>query len=337
MSYQSNTTVQAIAKRLLADDVRRMFLTAHAKPDGDALGSVIALARALEILGKQVERRFIPPVPRNLTFLADRAPLVLHEGKAAQHIDEPDAIVVLDTGAWSQLENLRDWLEPRHDKITVIDHHLHGDDVGKWSFVDAEAAAACELVAQLIDALGVDYDDLIGQALYLGIASDTGWFRFSNTTSRTHELAARLQREGIDHADVYMRSEQADRPQKLALMSRALNSLQLIADGKAAVMTLRRTDFQETGAGDDETERFIDIPQLVGQVKVVALIVEQDGRVRLSLRSKPAGEGAVDVNKLASQFGGGGHARAAGAKSDQPVDDVTRRVVEAIERALGDD
>ncbi len=335
MNDPTHTTLERVAGRLAADEVKRVLLTGHAKPDGDALGAVIALGRALEVRGKRVERRLLPPLPRNLKFLADRVDLTLHEGAAARRIEEPDAIVVLDTCAWSQLEGLSDWLKPRHDKTIVVDHHLHGDDVGHMKHVDAAAAAVCEPVAHLIDALGVEYDALIGEALYLGIASDTGWFRFSNTRPQTHELAARLQRGGVNHARIYMFSEQADRPEKLGLLARALASMKLIADGQAALMTLRRVDFEETGARDDETERFVDIPQIAESIRVVGLIVEQNGRSRVSLRSKPEGACAIDVNALASTLGGGGHARAAGAKTDRTVDEVVDHLTQQIERACG--
>jgi len=336
MKNPSNVTLDEIAARLSANEVQRVLLTGHAKPDGDALGAGIALGRALESIGKQVERRFIPPIPGNLRFLAEQVAITLHEGKAAEAIDEPDVVVVMDTSAWSQLENLHEWLAARHAKTIVIDHHLHGDDVGAMTYVDSRAAAVCEPVATLIDALGVAWDELIGEALYLGIASDTGWFRFSNTRSQTHELAARLHRTGVDHGRIYAESEQSDRPEKLALLARALQSLRLVADGRGAVMVLRRRDFEQTGARDDETERFVDIPQLVGQIRAVALVVEQNGRTRVSLRSKPEDAQAIDVNTLASALGGGGHARAAGAKLDEPVDAVVEKVVVALERACGD-
>lgn len=330
-TYASNTTLNRIAARLA--EAQRVLLTTHAKPDGDALGAVAALGRALELKGKTVERRIIPPVPPALAGVFNGTKLVTHNGPDAA-VGDFDAVVVVDTGAWSQLDALRPWLETQHDKAIVIDHHLHGDDVGAAKFIDATAAAACEIVADLIDEMGVAHDALIRDALFVGIASDTGWFRFSNCSPRTHELAARLQSEGVDHAALYAATEQGERPQKLQLMVRALDSLRMVADSRAAVMCLRLKDFAETGARPDETERFVDIPQVVGDVQVVALVVEQaEGPTRVSLRSKP-GDGAVDVNALARRFGGGGHARAAGAKIAQPIDGAVDAVVSGIEDAF---
>lgn len=329
--YQSNTTLAAIAERLR--EVDSVLITTHSKPDGDALGSLVALGRAMQLLGKSVERRVLPPLPPMLAFLAGEAPLTVHEGEALKRIPEPDAVVVVDTGAWSQLSDLRAWLEPRRAKTIVVDHHLHGDDVGALRFIDAGAAAAAEPIAALIDELGVGFDPTIGNGLFVGIASDTGWFRFSNTGPQTHRLAARLQELGVDHAALYRRLEQAERPQKLALLQRAMNNLELVAGGRAAVITLRAEDFNASGARDDETERLIDLPQMVGDVEIVALLVEADNGTRMSLRSKPGPE-APNVNELARGFGGGGHARAAGAKSDEQIESLLPKVVDAIEGAI---
>ena len=330
--YESNATLEQIADRLKS--VESVLITTHAKPDGDALGSTVALALALEALGKTVEARVMPPVPSSLSFLTDLHPVTVHEGQAAQHINPPDCVVVVDTGAWSQLDPLHDWLAGQHDQAIVIDHHLHGDDVAATQFIDATAAAACEIVADLIDHLGVDITPSIATALFTGVATDTGWFRFSNTTPHTHEVAAKLKRAGVDHTAVYACTEQGERPEKLQLLRRALRSMELIADGHAAVMTLTPDDFADTGARPDETERFVDIPQMVHAVQIVALVVGQDdGKTRLSLRSKPSDD-AVDVNELARRFGGGGHARAAGAKIDRPVSQVAAELIEQIENHL---
>ncbi len=329
MKYESNCTIDQIAEML--QQAASVLITTHLKPDGDALGSLVAMGAALERMGKTVQRWVMPPVPDNLSLLRDDVALT-EIGEAGPPADagEPDRIVVLDTGSWSQLEPLCGYLEPRYDRIIVIDHHLRGDDLSALRYVDSTAAACCEIAAALIDQLPVEPDALIRRALFVGLASDTGWFRFSNTTAQTHELAARLLRAGVDHAELYAQLEQGERPEKLRLLIRALDSLQLCNGGKAAVMTLRSSDFADTGAMPEETERFVDVPQAVRDVRVVALVTEQDdGPVRLSLRSKP-GPGAINVSQLAQQFGGGGHARAAGAKVDGTLETVRERVIAAL-------
>ncbi len=325
----SNTTLSAIARDL--DDGDAFVVTTHAKPDGDALGSAIALRHALQLKNKHAELWLMPPLYQAHRALLQDVPYRMH-GERSDPFPafEPDRVVVTDTGAWSQLEPMRVWLAPRWSKNIIVDHHLRADEVAAQRHIDATAAASCEIVADLIDALGVDFDRCIATALYMGIASDTGWFRFSNTRAETHELAARLLRCGVDHGDLYSRLEQGERPEKLRLVLRALDSLRLVKDGTAAIMTLRASDFADTGAVPAETERLVDLPQIVRDVQIVVLLTEENGATRLSFRSKP-GNTAIDVNQLAKRFGGGGHARAAGAKVQEPVEMVTERLIRAIE------
>ncbi len=329
--YVSNTTLTSLAD--VVGGASRIMVTSHAKPDGDAVGSVVALTCALRNLGKTVTPLFMPPINNSLhVILRNVDPVVYDPNENMCLPDDFDLIIVCDTGAWSQLEPLRDYLADKYERTIILDHHQHGDDVGAAKYIDKDAAAACEVVAEFVDELNVNFDKNICEALYVGVATDTGWFRFSNARPFTHELAARLIRGGVDHAVLYKQLEQAERPQKLKLLVRAMQSVEIIADGKAVVMTLRVRDFVETGAWPEETERLVDIPQIVNDVEVVVLITEQsEGPTRMSFRSKP-GSSPVNVSDLAQRFGGGGHEKAAGAKLDLPVDDVRERVIEEIQR-----
>lgn len=338
----------------------------HAKPDGDAMGSVVSTVAACRSLGVPAQGVLIPPVPSSLLpFIEDLPVRVLAEGDA---VPDADLYVIVDTGAYSQIgPAARAAVDRQLQRTLILDHHLSGDIPAAHKHVQGDAAACAEVIAELLDHLadkpGLHSDDrrtgrigtratdwqnplytpVVRRALFAGIASDTGWFRFSNTRPRTHELAARLIRMGVDHADLYARLEQTERREKLQLLIRALDSLELLADGRVAIMTLRAHDFADTGALIEETERFVDVPQIVETVQVVVLITEPPpsltewsngtpaaGQTRLSFRSKP-GPDAVNVARLAEQFGGGGHARAAGAKLDTPVPVVQARVREAVQ------
>lgn len=340
--YTSNIDLSEAAKliRRAGDNV---LVTTHVKPDGDAFGSVVALVAAMRQLGQQASGCLMPPVLGNLMRLSGAQLIQVHDD--AQPLPEPSLVIVLDSGAWSQLMPLREQLERWTDRMLIIDHHTSGDVPATWRYVDTAAAACCEIVAELIDQMAGNGDELISnptiaQALFVGLASDTGWFRFSNTRPQTHELAARLLRDGVDHAELYRVLEQMERPEKLALLIRAVDSLQLLANGRAAVMTLCAADFRETGALSEETERLVDIPQMVASVQAVVLITEppDDANgdappIRMSFRSKP-GPDAIDVAELARQFGGGGHARAAGAKVAAPLQQVVQQVGEALSAAV---
>lgn len=351
--YRSNIDLSQAAD-LLNQPCGRVLITTHAKPDGDAFGGVVAMTAALRAVGRQVQALLVAPVPASFKTLHGWSWMTEYSDDLT--IPTPDLVVVLDTGAWSQLEPVRAIIEPWMDRTLIVDHHLGGDAPARYKYIDAKAAACCEIVAQLLDQMQRPFDDTIREALFVGLASDTGWFRFSNTRPQTHELAARLQNEGVDHAALYQQLEQTDRPEKLALLIRALDSLELVASGRAAIMSLRASDFAETGAVLEETERFVDIPQSVADVQVVALVTEPPGcdaywresdqpdpqerrsanrcATRISFRSKP-GEDAVNVANLAKLFGGGGHARAAGAKADIPLDQLLPKLRQTLEEALG--
>ncbi len=333
-SYQSNLDFEAAANMLR--QAKRVVIATHAKPDGDAFGSVIALSETLTRGGAEVTSLFMPPIPPGLALISGDYPLALFEDED-QPLPEADLYVVVDTGAWSQVHPLRKQLEPCLHRTLIIDHHLNGDIPAAYRLIDGQAAACCELIAQLVtelDSTALE-DRLVADSLYLGIATDTGWFRFSNTRPQTHELAAKLIAAGVDHAALYERTEQTERPQKLKLMIRALDSLELLGNDQAAIMVLKKEDFEQTDALSEETERFVDLPQMVSTVQVVVLISEtlNGGSVRVSFRSKP-GPNAINVAAIAQQFGGGGHARAAGLKMDLPVDDVALQIKQAVQAAV---
>jgi len=348
--YQSNIDIKSVEQKIR--QAHRIGIVTHSKPDGDAFGSVVAMAAALSGLGHQIYAWFIPPVPAIFDDLKGRS--LVEVFNPSLPLPELDLLIIVDTGAWSQVSPMREVLSDFMDRALIIDHHLGGDMPATWRYVDHHAAACCEIVAELIECFqSVSPEPLnlftpvVCEALFAGIVSDTGWFRFSNTREQTHLLAAKLIQQGVDQAQMYLQLEQRARPEKLALQIRALESLQWHADGRIALMVLRASDFIETGALLEETERFVDMPQSVESVEVVVLITQtppnrKNGKpvsgdqgqvIRLSFRSK-AGIHAVDVARLAANFGGGGHARAAGAKVKESVDQVIKKVAEATIAAV---
>lgn len=339
--YTANLTLERAADLLQKTDGPITVLT-HSKPDGDAAGSLVALVTALNSIGKQATGLLVPPIAMSLDFLAQSPGISVVETAVALPATT-ERLVIVDTGAYSQLGPMADSVRPLLDRTLILDHHLSGDVPAADRYIDSTAAAAAEIIARLNGILlngqtiGTQAQSTINEALFTGIASDTGWFRFSNVTPQTHRLAADLIAAGVDHAELYARLEQAERPEKLKLLIRAVDSLELLADARAAVMTLRAQDFIESGARPEETERLIDIPQQVGSVQVIALIseaqTERGPQTRVSFRSKPLAH-AVNVADLAAQFGGGGHARAAGAKLDEPIDTARPRIIEALTQAV---
>ena len=342
-TWITNTTLDDIAADLRG--VSTVALLTHEKPDGDAVGSTLALARALERIGVDAtpiyvggwSARFDPIVG------ATRALRLSDTPDLATLPESPDRIVIADTGSWSQLAKVRPWLEPRSERAIVIDHHLHGDaGVAPRRHIDTGVAAVCESVATLCRRLlCVDRADelpsMIAEPLYLGLATDTGWFRHSNVTPGALRLAADLLDAGADHARLYRITEQSDSPCRLRLIGRALASLELVADDAGAVIALSRADLHDCCATGEETGGLTDMLLAVASVRVAACLTEvSDTRTKVSFRSK-TGDGdfiTVDVNRVARTLGGGGHAQAAGARLDLSLGDARARVVAAITDAV---
>lgn len=353
--WSSNTDVASLASWL--SHASPVVLLTHQKPDGDALGSTLALARALKLVARDgpagsasVLPFYVGPLPRwgREVIGATKFKCVEPSASSEQENGSPEGlpeevgrIVVLDTGTWSQLAGVRGWLRGRRESVAVIDHHLHGDaDVGSRLIVDTSAAAVCEPVAMLCcELLGVEASELpedVATPLYLGLATDTGWFRHSNVTPRVFRLAASLLEAGVDHSGLYSMVEQRDHPGRLRLLGRALAGLELLVDGRLGMMTMSVSDFTESGALPGDSGGFGDAALGAERVMVSAVLTEVDKReaggkvlTKVSLRSK-ACEGSADVNQVAMRLGGGGHARAAGARVEAGLEETKRMVEEAV-------
>ena len=315
---------------------RRVLITTHARPDGDALGTSAAMALALRRQKIESDILLFNRLPRKYAFLFNDNKLTYHDVEAgwpqSYSLNAFDALLVVDTGTWSQLpglkEQLNGWTRPR----LVLDHHLTQEDWADVKLVDTKAAAAGEIAANLLERWKVPIDKSIATALFVAIASDTGWFQFSNTRPATLRLAADLIEAGVNTDAMYQHLYQNERAERVALQSRAQQSLELLEDGRLAVMCVQKKDFEETGAKPEDTENLINIPLQIRTVEVSILLIEppEDSPIRVSLRSK----GQVDVARFAEQFGGGGHARASGLKIPGSLQEAHDRVAEAMAMAM---
>jgi bifunctional oligoribonuclease and PAP phosphatase NrnA len=273
-----------------------------------------------------------------LSRMPDKYAFIFHDHKidhcnletdcASLNFADFDALLVVDTGTWSQLPNLKDRLSALKGPKLVLDHHLTQENWADIKLVDPTAAAAGEIVAELLKHWQIPFDPAIATALFLAIASDTGWFQFSNTRPHTMRLAADLMESGAQTERIYRLIYQNERIQRLELQTLAQKSLELFKDNRLAVMTLRRSDFQASGADMTDTENLINIPLQVQSVEVAMLIVEptDSSPIRISLRSK----NSLDVARFAEQFGGGGHARAAGLKIPGPLEEIRQKIVQSL-------
>jgi len=321
---------QEILDVLLA--CRRVLITTHVRPDGDALGTVCATVMGLRQRKVDCDVLLLSHLPTKYAFLfADnQIPHIdVEAGWPADFSLQPyDALLVMDTGTWSQLPGLQRYVEGFKKPMLVVDHHLTQESWATHKLVDTQAAAAGEIAAELLRRDNIPLTPAIAGALFVAIATDTGWFQFSNTRPHTLRLAADLIEAGADTQGIYRQLYQNERHHRVLLQTRAQQSLELLQDGKLAVMRLTRDDFAQTGAHVPDTENLINIPLQIKTVEVSLMFVEPPDHspIRVSLRSKTR----VDVARFAEQFGGGGHARAAGLKLPGPLAEVETKVVQAM-------
>ncbi len=307
----------------------RFLLTSHINPDGDAVGSALGLTRILKRLGKGA-----------LVWQRDEAPKIYQSLAGSQHVhigEEPpkgfpqtfDRAVVLECpkldrcGLSEQLKQL---------PILNIDHHLGNEHYGVVNWVDTGAPSLGEMIYRLAQGLMVDLDAQTATALYLTLVTDTGGFRFANSTPKAFEAAAALVAEGARPELVSEWIYDSQPASTIRLLGEMLRSLELHADGRVATVVVTREMFLRAGASRSDTESLIDYPRSIAGVQAVALLRQVDGaKYKVSLRSR----GDVDVEKIARLHGGGGHRNASGflADGDSP-EELRLRVVSDLAAAL---
>lgn len=339
--YETTTSLAEIAALLKGVDAGATIgIATHMKPDGDAIGSTLAVARALRQIGKRVTLLYMGGPPRWIETMATRAERTTFEEDGLPD-PEPAVWLILDTGSWSQLEQLTPALTGRGSATIIIDHHLQGDAViADRRHVDKNAAAAAQPAAELCRLLlglrsCTELPVEIAEPLFLGLATDTGWFRHSNTKPETLRLAADLIGAGANHSRLYAMVEQSDTVGRLRLIAKALGSLELFDNDRVALMKLSLADFEQAGASHGDTGGLADMALVIQSVRVSAVITEQAVKAgapplaKISMRSKE-GPNAVDVNEICGKLGGGGHARASGARMTLTLEQTRSRVLEAI-------
>ncbi len=306
----------------------RFVITSHVRPDADAIGSEIGLATFLQNRGKQV--RIVNPsqTPNHLQFL-DPNGLIQKIGTdvSIESCCDTDVHIIVDTSAWQQLQEVGTALKQTQARKVVIDHHLSSDDLGAAEFKDITAAAAGVLVTELIEASGDSFTPVQATALFAAIATDTGWFRFSNSDSRTFNTAARLVDRGVEPNTLYRVLYERSSLARLKLQAIALNRVSLACHGQLAHTYVTQKDFAETGAHPSDTEDLVNICLSIDGVESAFILVEQpEGQAKGSLRSRSR----ISVAAVAEQFGGGGHRQAAGTMLPGPLLEAQAKLLDAF-------
>ena len=315
-------------------DSDRLLLTTHENPDGDALGSLLAMHRLLEQLGKDSLMYMSPdefPLPweyRGFTFDG----LV---GAPPEDVAER-TIVFLDCGNIDRMPV--DFLQAEGLHILNIDHHHDNTRFGTVNLVMPEASSTAEIVWRLSKDMGAEITPGIADALYVGLITDTGRFMYENTSAESHRMAAELIEAGVRPHQVYRRLWEDLPFRRLQILQRALASVERFDGGTMTLSHLTKQDYAETGALETDSEGVVDQIRAVEGTKIAVLVREllaadRDGMRKVSLR---ATDGSVDVSRIAREFGGGGHPQAAGFSTSLPFGELVERLRSYVGEQLGD-
>lgn len=318
-----NKTYKEIAEVL--DKAQKILIYSHVSPDGDALGSSVALCRALRLRGKEAFVLVDEELPLNLAFLDNG-----YCTEDQEVIENPELSICVDCGDVTRFPD-REKKFIQAPVSVCIDHHHTTKQFCDYNYIDPNASATGELIFDLLKEMGTEPDTEIGEAIFAAITTDTGNFQYSNTTRRAFEIMAELCDWGVDMNKVSVEIYENIRIERKIIESMAFSTLQLICGGKAAIAFVTEKMIEESGAFSEETENVIKMLRSITGVEYAAFLKEKGPEtVRLSLRAKSFGDVAV----IAEKFGGGGHIKAAGATISMPIEKAVEAVICELEKAI---
>ncbi|MEO8216802.1 MAG: bifunctional oligoribonuclease/PAP phosphatase NrnA [Acidobacteriota bacterium] len=312
----ADAAAREVAQRIL--DGRRFLITSHRNPDGDALGSSLALQGLARKLGKEatvIVRDFFSGPLHSIpgaegVIVTDRLP--------TDYPQNYDAMFTMECP-----EHERTGFPVLPGPVVNIDHHLGNTMYGEINYLDLEAPSVGEMVMRVNGTLGVPLDPDIATAIYVSLATDTGFFRYTNTTLRAFEAATTLVRAGADPGKISLLINESQSPASMKLLGLCLNSMEFFSGAKIAAIELPRRFFSESGATPEDTEGIVNYGRTIDGVLVSVLLKEVEGGSRVSMRAKPD----VDVQAVAAIFGGGGHKAASGCFVPLPIDEAKKKLL----------
>ena len=322
-------TISEISKVILNSN--KIGLTFHASPDGDAIGSTLGLLNGLRYMGKEAYIISKEVIQDYLSFLPFSEEI---NGETQEPLPETDLVIVLDCG---NVERICANLENYNNDIMNIDHHISNDMYGKYNYVDSNASATSEIVFELLSKMKFEFDSdneklkEIAMSLYTAIVTDTGSFRHSNVTVRTHNITAKLIGCGINNS--YIHNELfGNKPlNKLKLTGEAINNLEVYFDGKVSFVELSLETLEKYDMLNGDTSDIINMILNVEGVEAAVVTKETEDGVKASLRSK----NDFDVRKIAETFGGGGHIKASGLKiMNVSLEEAKEKILDAIGKEI---
>lgn len=323
---QTNIDLEAMAEKLLACD--NFVISGHVSPDGDCLGSALALAYALRQKGKTVTCLLVSddPVDKNLRFLPGVDQLV----PASQFAGNADTFVGVDVPMRGRLGEYVPAILDRCSTSFTIDHHAVDTPMCQWVYVDPDSSSTTLLIWELAKYLGADRSGVIAEACYAGLVTDTGRFQYQNTTPLAFKAAAEMLEAGVDPAKVSCQLFQSRTLPSIELEARAVHRMQMLHGSQVAISWLTREDFEELNAIKADAEPVIDKLRSIDGVSVACILREQEDCIRGSLRAKDN----TDVSAIARKVNGGGHKAAAGFTLYTSLEEAKATMIQLLEEAV---
>ncbi len=305
------------------------LLSCHILPEGDAIGSMLAMESLLRKLGKKTTVVCADEFPTRLSILSSRKWKRVNQVKEAASSFQ--ALVTTDCPTLQRIGAVQDLITP-DTVIFNIDHHISNDYFGNYNYVRPNASACGEVVYEIFKKMKVPISKEDAKNIYVAITTDTGSFKYANTTVNCHRVASDLIGVGIDIDKINDSIYSTYSLNKIQLYSRLLSRVRTIAKGQIAWVEMRRSDLKQSGATDEDAEGFIDFLKYIKEVKVAFFMIEMPGNrhIRVSFRSK----GNIDVNEIATYFHGGGHKKASGCSIHGSLAQAEKMILSRIKKAL---
>ena len=308
-----------------------ILITTHLNPDGDAIGSELALYKWLKSQGKNTQIVNSSPTPCNCQFLDKGNEIKVFDPQNPPDIEQDCVICFLDVGEWERLGKISKWLKSTQNLKICIDHHQDSNGIADISWVDTESAATGEMIFLLLKEADAEITLDIALALYTAIATDTGSFRYANTRAVSHQIIAELLSYGVKVSEVESAINEKNSWNKMWIFGDVLSTLKSKAKGKIAWTCITMEQMNKTGAQVEDLDGLVELFRTIEEVAIGILFREMDkNKTKINLRAK----GHYDMAKLAGQFGGGGHIGAAGAVVEKPMSELIPNVLKAAEQLV---
>ncbi len=316
-------TIAEIATEL--KKAKSVLIISHNRPDGDTVGSATALRLALIKLGVKVDLACFSDVPDKLKYITGVESYV----KSVNDVNIYNAVVSVDCANENMFGELYQSYK-KHPVTFNVDHHVSNSKYAKFNYVE-DASSTCEVIYKLINCMGVEVDKDIATCLLTGIVTDTGAFYHSNVTFETLAVASELKKLGADLHEIIKQNFKNQPKERSNLYTAVISKMRYRLDGKVGILIIMKEDIEKAGAVDNMTEGFIDYPlSVIGVEVAISLLETGKNRYKISLRSK----GKVNVNEIASIYGGGGHVLASGAVIHGHVEDIIDKLCYNVEQRL---